>query len=260
MLKSGTWSLSARDVVFIHKRNDWALEFPFALRSLKNLPHRKVWVFGTKPDWMTGVEHVPLSDHPAKWIDIHNKYVSFLTYQGDMTDEVVSMYDDTYILDDRYKHSDLPTFHWGTAEQAFTGGIPRHRLGAERLDRRRLTDYRRTIVEAGRLLEAHGIETPLNYALHVPFVFIRSKVPVGWYGEGINRETGPVQWRTMGGNTSGRPSTDLDGDVKVNRRVGLDEALSRDVGLLSTLNTNFRQSGAEAFLQELFPDPSPYET
>jgi hypothetical protein len=247
-----------RDVVIIHRENDWAEELPFALRSLKNFPHRKVWFFGHKPDWVTNVEHVPVADVPRKWYDIHTKYVAFLTYQGDMTDEVVSMYDDTYFIDNRYMSRDLPSFHWGTAQRAFSGGLTRRRIATEDVNNRNLSVYRRTIVEAGKLLEGIGVEEPLNYSLHVPFVFVRSKVPVH-LGHPIDPGRGPVQWRTMGGNTSGRLSTDLDGDVKVNHRVTLGDVLKRDTGFLSTLNQNFKQSGCKRLLQQLFPTPCEYE-
>lgn len=227
-----------RDVVFIHKQNDWTGELPYALRSLANYPHRKVWFFGHKPDWVTNVEHVHVPDLPKKWDDIQNKYLAFLRFKGDMTDEVISMYDDVYFLDDRWAGQDLPTFHWGTTDsRARSGSV-----------------YRDTITGAGELLKQHGIARPLNYALHVPFVFIRSKAPTHWYKGGD-----PVQWRTMAGNTSGRPSVDLGGDVKVNRRTTLDEALSRDTGFLSTWNGNLVSSGARCLLRELFPSASPYE-
>lgn len=244
-----------RDVVIIHKRNDWAQELPFALRSLQNLPHRKVWIFGHKPDWVVNVEHVPVDDLPEKWADIANKYRAFLSYDGDMTDEVVSMYDDTYVLDDRYEHKDIPTYHWGTAVRAYTGGMDPLRLRRENLRSRRLSPYRSTIVEAGRILEANGVAKPLNYALHVPFVFVRSKVPIEWADQALS----PLHWRPIGGNTSGRKSIDLGGDVKTNRRTRLRQILERDTGFLSTANDTFTSSGAKALLSKLFPTPGMYE-
>ena len=243
-----------RDVVIIHRENDWADELPYALRSLKNLPHRKLWIVGHKPDWVTNVEHVPVADINPKWDDIQNKYLAFLTYRGDMTDEVVSMYDDIYILDGRYRHIDLPTYHWGTAERAFSGGKHPRRLKTENVQNRSLSTYRRTIVDAGTLLQANGIRKPLNYSLHVPFVFIRSKVPTDLWEKGMT-----LQWRTMGGNTSGRPSVELGGDVKVNRRVTLAQVLRRDTGFLSSLNSNFQRSGCKTLLRKLFPHPCEYE-
>lgn len=249
-----------RDVVIIHREGDWSEELPYALRSLRYLPHRKVWFIGYKPEWVTNVSHVPVADLPKKWDDIHNKYVAFLTYRGDMTAEVVQMYDDTYILDGRYKYDDLPTFHWGTAVRANTGGSSPRRLRTENMQNRSLSPYRRTIVEAGKLLEAHGVRNPRNYSLHVPFVFDRPKVPVHWYaGDPIDPVIGPLQWKTMGGNTSGRPSVNVDGDVKVNRRVTLAQVLRLDTGFLSTLNSNFRSSGCLALLRHLYPKPCQYE-
>lgn len=243
-----------RDVVIIHKENDWDQELPYALRSLRNLPHRKVWFIGHKPAWTTNVEHLPVEDLPRKWEDIQNKYLAFINYRGDMTSEVVQMYDDTYILDGRYKHDPLPTFHWGTAAKAYTGGASPRRLRTENMQNRTLSTYRRTIVDAGRILQAHGVRKPLNYSLHVPFVFDRPKVPVHWHDGEV------LQWKTMAGNTSGRHSVELGGDVKVNRRIALAEVLRRDTGLLSSLNSNFRQSGCYGLLKHLFPEPCEYET
>lgn len=241
-----------RDVCIIHKRDDWTEELPFALRSLRNLPHRKVWFVGHKPDWVVNVEHLPVEDITPKWHDIQAKYLAFIGFQGDMTGEVVSMYDDTYILDGRHG-TDLPTFHWGTAKQAWTGGKNPARLKHENLENRALPTYRRSIFDSGRVLEEYGIEEPLNYSLHVPFVFDRPKVPTHLWDGGV------LNWKTMAGNTSGRESTDLGGDVKVNRRVTLADALSRDTGFLSSLNSNFRASGVKRFLRSLFPEPCRYE-
>jgi hypothetical protein len=248
--------MSLRDVVFIHKEDDWVEELPYALRSLQNIRYRKVWFVGHQPEWVTGVEHLHVPDLPKKWEDIQNKYLAFITYQGDMTEEVVAMYDDTYFLDDRYKDTDLPTFHWGTAQQAFSGGQDIRRLRREDPEKRELSPFRQSIVDAGRVCEANGVLQPLNYALHVPFVFRRPLVPVDWFHDS---EFKVVQWKTMAGNTSGRESVDLGGDVKVNRRVSINQVMARKTGLLSTLNTNFRQSGCRGLLRKLFPDPSPYE-
>lgn len=237
-----------RDVVFIHKKNDWKEELPYALRSLMNIPHRKVWFFGYKPVWVRNVEYVPMVDLPRKWWDIHNKYRAFIEYAGDdMTNEVIHMYDDVYFLDDRYSDGNIPTFHWGTTDSR---AVPR---GS------RSWVYRQTIVQAGNYLKANGVENPLNYALHVPFVFYRDRVPTSWVPEPPDEKVGPVSWRTIAGNTSGVESIELGGDVKVNSQRTLAEALAFDTGFLSTWNENFKSSGAMDFVRRLFPLKCKYE-
>lgn len=52
------------DVVYILGRQDTYEELRYSLRSLANLPHRRVWVAGARPpEWCQGVD----------WISVHQK-------------------------------------------------------------------------------------------------------------------------------------------------------------------------------------------
>lgn len=133
------------------------LELLFSLRSLKNLPHDRVFIVGYLPRWVRNVVHIPCEDpHKLKALNALHK-ITTACKDSRISEEFVLMNDDFFIT----KPIDaLPTLHRGT--------ISEH--AAYRAGRAQTGTYFDCVE---RTLEA--FPSGLDYSLHTPFVYGKSK-------------------------------------------------------------------------------------
>ena len=56
------------DVVYIFKEDaeNNSEDLRYSLRSLRNLPHNKVFIAGDKPAWATNIRHIPVAQTKTK--------------------------------------------------------------------------------------------------------------------------------------------------------------------------------------------------
>lgn len=139
--------------VVIPYRKSRSEELIYSLRSLSNLPHGKVFVIGDNPN--LNVNYIAFrqgTDIAKNTLDILDLAVNTPA----VSEDFIWMHDDMYIME---KIHAIPTHHRGTYDQVL-----------EKYRSRRFNYYVQRQIKTNEKLKSMGIENPLCYELHVPFV------------------------------------------------------------------------------------------
>ena len=221
------------DLVYFVRPGDYNEELRFSLRSLANLPHKRVWIIGHTPDWVQDVWSIPGNLQDSKWRNVPDNLR--IACEAMSAREFVVMNDDFFVT---APTDDLPPLYRGELR----AHIERSGRGTWR------ASLRQTLAWA----KARGVE-PLSYELHVPVVVDRRKLLaaveecLAWPNEI------PPQWRSVYGMMWGvEAALATDGKVKNLRSVVPAGPFT------SSEDTTFR-GAVRPRLEELFPNPSPYE-
>jgi len=229
-------SSSEPDVVFALGPRVGRVELQYALRSLSNLAHGRVWLIGGNPGWVVNTTHVRFHDGSDKWKNIANKWRMLPSLEA-LSERFVYTEDDYFILEPVEELS------------AFV-----HPMGLDA----RVKHYRRSrsgvggwLLEARNALAAGGYHDCPSFEVHVPMLVEKSRIPLHLYA---GRS---MSWRSPVGATSGREPVLMARDVKVTKAEALPGAVA--TGFLSSSESTFKRCGAQALLHGLFPDPCRYE-
>jgi hypothetical protein len=228
-----------RDVVFIIGPHGPRDEFQYALRSLSLLPHRDVWIIGHKPEWVQNVAHYPYVE-PRKWWALHDGF-KLIADIGDLSDEVVYSEDDYFIV---RPVEDIPNYYRGTLAEKVKRADVENRHGG----------WSNSLRDTLANLRNNGFPDPLSFDVHIPMVVDRETIPLNF-----DDRSNPLRWRDLVGAVSHRPPVEVGLDVKHTTPAELSAGLKVTPGFLSSNERTFASSGVRAYLQQLFPDPSPYE-
>lgn len=150
--------MTIRPDVVIPYRRSRSDELIYALRSLKNVPHGDVWVIGDDPN--LNVHHIPYRqayDIAKNTLNILNLAVS----TPEISEDFIWMADDTYIMQPIRK---VPIMHRGTYDRLL-----------ERYEGRVYNYYVQRMIKTNIKLKGLGVQNPLCYELHVPFVISKKK-------------------------------------------------------------------------------------
>lgn len=233
-----------KDIVYFLDEDlpDDGRELRYSLRSLSNVPHGDVWMVAPSlPDWVQEVIWMPWAQLPEKQLDISEKYKNLILVNDTMTDEVVVMDDDFYIIK---KMRSVPLIY----------NMPMHAKAVTRSPRDELGILLRNTL---RLLLERKIGVPLAAVLHVPFPVIRSMMPVH-----LEDGRGPYEWKTiylnwvMSKGIKGKSSLI---DPKITTLEDVAPTLEFNDGFISSMERVYDDVGMEEILAELFPERSPYE-
>lgn len=156
-------SLAKRDILIPIREGENNPSLRYALRSIaENFPHRKVWLGGYKPEWVSDeVGVIPVSQGSSPYRNVHNILKAAVTHE-ELSDDFTFFNDDFYVL--RPVKTFLDMYDGTLAERV-------HRLRGLALG-----SYARGAEITLDLLQAAGFEEPKNYDLHVPMLM--SKVAV----------------------------------------------------------------------------------
>jgi len=152
------------DVVYVLKcgRFEECDELRYSLRSLENLPHRNVHIFGDKPDWVRNVTFHDITQVGEKWENV-NRLLSCICHTGSVTDDFILMNDDFYIMS---AVEELPYYGDGTL-------MDRYNQIAKDWEVESL--YQLGLKQASETLsEAH--KDTYNFELHVPIILNKEKL------------------------------------------------------------------------------------
>lgn len=147
------------DAVYIVRPGDDNEELRYSIRSLQNLPVDNVHIVGYKPQWLHGVNHIPVEQteiNSAKQLNARRNMLAAM-HSRDIDDEFVLMNDDFYVMKPQSK---LPNYHQGTEQQVFENLAPGLRHTPH------WHGFRATLT----VLRDFGYDNPLCYSLHVPIV------------------------------------------------------------------------------------------
>lgn len=212
-------------------------ELRYSLRSVvKNAPVRNVWVVGGKPDWYTGnfLKTKPVGN---AYENVRNNLKQVLA-NPEISEDFVLMNDDFFIIENVNSVSH------------YYGGLLIKR--AQRHQELAGTNqYSMLLMNTDTALKKMGIKQPLNYELHVPMMFNKTKL-----AETIDL---PFKIRSTYGNIHQIGGEDIK-DVKIysHARFTVDSSsIDNGTPYVSTEDGAFHK--IKDYLDGLFPDPSPYE-
>jgi len=222
------------DVVYIC-RSGPNEELRYSLRSLVNIEHDRVFVFGGAPAWYTG----NLIGVPQTGTKQQNAKQNLLTacLHSRVSDPFLLMNDDFYIV-----KPTVPTLY---DRGPITGVIAEYERTAPG------GGYLESMRETYNLLMADGYADPLSYELHVPMPVLKRTMYdtlMTIFAHGMMS----LQNRTIYGALAGLPSITIP-DPKV-YEVG--DSIP-DGPYLSSLDQRFDL--VRPLLEELFPEPCQYE-
>jgi hypothetical protein len=153
------------DLVYIVRPGDQNEELRYSLRSVaRNLPGRRVWIFGHTPPWVRGVESVelaPLEDGFANQL----QSLTAAAHHPGLSEDVVLFNDDFYVMEPM---DEVRVFHTGT----LAGYI----AYLESIGKSPTNPWFRGLKVAKRELAEWGIENPLCYEHHSPMPWKRSEL------------------------------------------------------------------------------------
>lgn len=228
------------DIVYPVRPGDWNEELRYSLRSLRNLPHGRVWIIGHKPPWVKeryganeGVYFWPRAQRSSKYRNANESLVEITQEAGTaLTSPFLLMNDDFYITSPL---DQVDVFHMGPVDQVIDWYRTRHHRGV----------YWRGMVATNEVMKGQGITDALSYELHIPMPIYRDPLLEAW---AMGRHLDVLHIRTLYGNIAQLGGTYME-DVKV-------------YGLQPRTHSPFMSTNDRVLqhLRDMFPDPSPYES
>lgn len=234
------------DVVYYVAAEPRNEELRYSLRSLEtNLPdHGRVIVAGYCPEWLTGVEHVPVKAiGQSKWRRALDNFRAALEPRGygpaGPPEQFLLMNDDFYLMWP-VGPDGFPVWHAGTTDEQ----IKRYGSGVCRAGMR----------ATAQVMRAHRLGARLySYELHVPMMMDRARAAAALQMyEGVD----PFYIRTVYGNLA-RLGGARHCDVKVHH--GDPTEWRAEWPYLSTSQRAFERGQVGRDIRDRFPVPSRYE-
>ena len=225
------------DVVYILRNGIAGDELRYSLRSLKNLPHDKVWFFGGVPEGLKPDEMVALEQRGiSTWEKVCWTLLQVCQKESVSTD--FYLFNDDFFVMKPVK--EIPPYYDGTllrrieALRKKTGGLGS--LYSNELERTR------------DMLTSHHKKT-YNYALHVPMVINRDKgmeVLMSFNRASMFRSLYGNYW-----NIGGRQMADP--------KISDSRQPDRNATFLSTSDYSFDRCAVGEYIRKAFPDKCEYE-
>lgn len=224
------------DIVYTVKQNGDNAELRYSLRTLKNLPHDRVFIYGHIPSWVQNVEKRPMVQRGFnKWEKTADSLWR-IANDKDLSEDFVLFNDDFFIM---LPQTELPYYYDRTLE--------------DRIDdfRRKnmLSSYTIRLQEAIEALRHAGKPT-INYELHLPMIVNKEKYKALWE---LYPRVGAK--RSLYGNTY-----DIGGTQRPDCKI-YETYASPNLGIdfLSTTDGTFRDGKVGKVIREKFKEKSIYE-
>jgi hypothetical protein len=226
------------DVVYLCRDGENE-ELRYSLRSLANLPHERVWVFGGAPEWVRGVEFVATDQRDTKY-RVTTRALRTACEHPAVSDPFYLFNDDFYVI---RPVDEVPVLHRGPVAGVLRQY--RERWGG-------VSQYSKGMAQTLNLLKRLGYPRPLSYELHVPLA-VHKAAMLEALDVGAESRIRVLHKRTLYGNLAGIGGEKI-GDCKISKR----EARTPIRGpWLSSSDGTFE--GLERFLRSRFREHSPYE-
>jgi len=224
--------VSLPDVVYPVRPGESNEELRYSLRSLRNVPHRKVWITGFVPSWVRNVGKLPVQyRHGNKIRNVRANFKAACAAAG-VAETFYVFNDDMFVM---HEVDRIPAFHLGPLE-AYIGRIKKGL-------------YQESLRNALVYLRAKGHKEPLAYNAHTPILVNKRD-----FGATLRLMDTDVPMRTsvmsMYGNLhkiGGQRSGNAKNPAVTDRLI------------FSTNDRSFREDDAGAFIRARLPEPSFYE-
>jgi hypothetical protein len=213
------------DIVYVVKPGERNNALRYSLRSLANLPHRRVIIGGSCPTWVKNVTHVPVPRLSRSKFDSIEANLKGALRAVDVSEQCVYFNDDFYVMTPLER---MPILHGGPAAEYH----PTEQMG------RRL---RKTLAELRFYADV------LTYdGVHVPLPIIRDAV-LG----ALEHAPGGILWRTWYGNMCS-----IGGERTHNAKVRHARGMIPDGPFLSSSPMSL--ASLKEFIEDILPKRSPY--
>lgn len=225
-------------------------ELRYSLRSVAQNAaglYRRIWIVGSCPEWVTGVEKLPLEPLPEKFTNIRQS-VTAIANNEDVADRLVIFNDDHFLMD--------PITTWDAWHLGRTSAYVEARARGGCTPR--TNTWIRAVVQCAEWMRERGYGDILCYESHTPIPFHREALArildaytadlgiaypafypeAGWGDEGI-----------QAGNSKVR-GTDW---------TELNQKLANPMPWLSSNDASFAEGMIGAFVRGAFRQPCQYE-
>lgn len=223
------------DVVYFVKDTKENEELRYSLRTLKNIPHRKVWFYGGCPEGLKPDYHVYVKqDQENKWLNI-NKSINQAVRNPEISKTFWLFNDDFFIM----KEVRVP-------QNYYDGSLYKRIVNLE--DRfGKFTAYSQQLRKICLDLDSMGCSTK-NFCVHIPMLVNKEKAI-----EVLNIESCHM-FRSLYGNYHNIRAEEMP-DYKISRT---DLKWNGESMFLSTTEKSFKGEVGKQ-IRELFPDKCKYE-
>lgn len=226
------------DIVYVNRDGENP-ELRYSLRTLKNVDHDRVWIFGGAPVWINEslVSYRKRAQGGSPYSSTRGHILAACN-TPEVSDPFLLWNDDFYAMQ---KVGSVPIYHRG----------PLERLLVEQRDSR--TPWAKGLRDTAALMERHGLLAgAMSYDSHMPLVVYKKEMrEAARLAKSARADA--VHLRTLYGAVIGFGGIEHP-DPKMLRRS---DPFPRGAWLSSGADT-FR-SAVEPVLRYLFPDKSPYE-
>ena len=152
------------DVLYPLKPIENNFELRYSLRSLKNLPHNRVFVCGYRPTWLTddvlSIE-IPQNPHETKYIKSTMNLIAAMKDER-LSEDFILMNDDFFVM---LPVKEIPVFHRGPLNDMINFYHTRYAN----------SPYTAGLIKTFHKLDQMGIDDQLSYEIHAPMVINKKK-------------------------------------------------------------------------------------
>lgn len=227
--------LSTCDIVYVVRAEEQNEDLRYSLRSLANVPHKKVFISGYVPSWCTDIVPVPRDQEAQSNQENSNLNLLAAVNLDELSDDFIFMNDDFFIM----QPSDvIPLFHQGLLSDVISRYKSNNRMG----------QAWSLIATRDELMRLRPGKELLSYELHMPMLMNKHKVRRMF--EYWPRPVMALRPRSFYGNVYGENGV-LTEDAKTT---------SRHKGQF--ISTVYGESGDDAheLIRATFSTPSAYES
>lgn len=229
---------SPPDIVYVLRdTGDNCEELRWSLRSLQNLPHGQVWLVGHRPDWVTGINHLPRPQEGRSKYQIQRGHVAKACRTAGVADRFVLFNDDFFVV---APVEVVPVWHRGVALESH---LPMR------------NPWVKSIRETAMLLQKWGYPDPLSYEIHAPFPVEKTRMAEALAR--IPQARHGIQMRTVYGNVNDVGGVQVD-DRKIKIPNWTDQ-IPEGATFVSTSDRSWREGAIGRAIRARFPEKGAYE-
>lgn len=225
------------DIVYVVRPGDDNQELRYSLRTLRNVPHRRVFIAGHCPRWVKGVTPIPVRQDGTKFSNSTGNLRAAAEHP-EVSEEFLYFNDDFFVMQPIRR---MPALHRGPI-----AAIERYYAA------RGKGAYLKGLRDTWALLAELGIEQPLSYELHVPMLLQKARLLETLE---LGAHLPVLHKRTLYGNVWGLGGRQIP-DCKV---IDRGWTFPKAAPFLSTLPVSFASGAAGQHIRRAFPEPGPYE-
>jgi hypothetical protein len=227
------------DVVYPVREGEHNDELMYSLRSLKNIPHGKVFLVGYAPSWVRNIVHIKRDQ--KGFTKYQNSTANLLAACNDprVSDDFILMNDDFFFLKPM---TEVPVRHRGPVKDVIEEYKQRYKADKK---------YLQGMIETYELCKAWFSNEPLSYELHIPMVINKEKFLDTW---GAGKHIHPLHKRTLYGNM-----WQIGGEQMEDTKETFKRRDANTTEFLSTDERSFSFLGQHRRLMRKFPQKCEYE-